>query len=185
MKARLIVGCACVVLISAGGSWAGDIAEASARVAPAAVTSAVSNGAVGNEGPIVPWIHPKISADLREKVQSAVRIAAARIEEVEACGDLFTDLGAQGGETLNATLYFPVSAPNRRDGICRQAAAYTKVGAKSTFICPEFSRLSDERAAMFIVHEALHHAGLSEKPLDRRGMTSLEINTMVGKKCRF
>ena len=47
------------------------------------------------------------------------------------------------------------------------------------------SRLSDERAAMLVVHEALHHAGLSEKPLNRRCMTSLEINTLVGKKCRF
>jgi len=185
MKTRLIVACVCVVLTSAGGSWAGNIVEASARVAPAAVTAVVAVGAVGNEGPIGPWIHPKFSTDAREKLQSAVRIAAERIEEVEECGDLFARLGADGKVTLNTTLYFPVSAHNRKDGICRKAVAYTKVGARSTFVCPEFSRLSDERAAMFVVHEALHHAGLSEKPLDRRGMTSLEINTMVGKKCRF
>jgi len=185
MKARLIVACVCVVSISAGGSWAGDIVEASARVAPAAVTAAVAVGAVGSEGPIGPWIHPKFSSEARRKLQIAVRIAADRIEEVDECGDLFARLGADGKETLKKTLYFPVSAQNRKDGICRQAAAYTKVGARSTFVCPEFSWLSDERAAMFVVHEALHHAGLSEKPLDRRGMTSLEINTMVGKKCRF
>ena len=106
-------------------------------------------------------------------------------EEVETCGDLFARLGADGKETLKRTLYFPVSAQNRKDGICRKAAAYTNVGAKSTFVCEEFSWLSDERAAMFVVHEALHHAGLTEKPLDRRAMTSLEINGMVGKKCRF
>jgi len=171
--------------MTAGGSWAGDIVEASARVVPAAATAAVAVGAVGNEAPVGPWMHPKFSADLRNKLQSAVRIAAERIEEVEECGDLFAKLGADGEEMLNTTLYFPVAAHNRKDGICRKAAAYTKVGAKSTFVCPEFSRLSDKRAAMFVVHEALHHAGLSEKPLDRRGMTSLEINTMVGKKCKF
>lgn len=185
MKTRVAVAVICVVMVVAGGLSAADNIEASAGVVPAAVTSVVAVGAVGNEAPIGPWMHPKFSADLRTKLQSAVRIAAERIEEVEACGDLFADLGADGEETLNKTLYFPVSAPNRKDGICRQAAAYTKVGAKSTFVCPEFSRLSDERAAMFVVHEALHHAGLSEKPLDRRGMTSLEINTMVGKKCQF
>lgn len=185
MKTRLVVACVCVMLISTGGSWAADNVETSARVVPAAVTAAVAVSAVGTEELTGPWIHPKFPANVREKLQSAVRIAADRIEEVEECGDLFSRLGADGVVTLNTTLYFPVSAHNRRDGICRQAAAYTKVGAKSTFVCPEFSRLSDERAAMFVVHEALHHAGLSEKPLDRRGMTSLEINTMVGKKCRF
>ena len=185
MKTRLAVAFVCVTLMSTGGSWAADNIEASARVAPSAVTAAVAVTAVATEETIRPWIHPKFPADVREKLQSAVRIAAERIEEVEECGDLFTRLGTDGVVTLNTTLYFPVAAHNRRDGICRQAAAYTKVGAKSTFVCPEFSRLSDERAAMFVVHEALHHAGLSEKPLDRSGMTSLEINTMVGKKCRF
>jgi len=142
------------------------------------VTTAVAVGAVGNEAPIGPWFHPKFYADLRNKLHSAVRIAVERIEEVEECGELFARLGADGEEMLNTTLCFPVAAHNRRYGICRRAAAYTNVGAKSTFVCEEFSWLSDERAAMVVVHEALHHAGLSEKPLDRRGMTSLEVNTM-------
>ena len=50
MKARLIVACVCVLLISAGGSSAGDVGEASGR----AVTVA---GAAWNEDPIKPWIH--------------------------------------------------------------------------------------------------------------------------------
>ena len=185
MNARLIVVCVCVILISASGSWAGDIVEASGSVASASVTVATAVGALGDEGPIGPWIHPKISSGTRDKLQTAGRIATERIEEVEACGDLFANLGADGEETLKRTLYFPVSAQNGKDGICRKAAAYTNVGGRSTFVCEEFSWLTDERAAMFVVHEALHNAGLSEKPLDRRGMTSLEINTMVGRKCRF
>ena len=90
-----------------------------------------------------------------------------------------------GSVDWKATLYIPVASYNRKDGICRRAAAYTKVGARSTFICPEFSRISDERAAMFVIHEALHHAGLTENPQDRRGMTSLAINSMVGRSCGF
>ena len=185
MKASWAVICAWAVLTSAGGSWAGDRVETSSRVTEANETTATAVGTLRNEAPVGPWFHPKFSPEVKTKLQSAVRIAAKRIEDVEECGDLFANLGADGEEMLNTTLYFPVAANNRRDGICRQAAAYTKVGAKSTFICPEFSRLSDKRAAMFLVHEALHHAGLSEKPLDRRGMTSLEINTMVGRKCKF
>jgi len=185
MKARLVVACVCVMLISAGGLWAGDIVEASGQVVPASVTSAVAASAVGGVEPISPWIHPKFSSETRMKLQTAVRIAVDRIEEVEECAELFARLGADGKETLEKTLYFPVSAQNRKDGICRKAAAYTNVGAKSTFVCEEFSWLSDERAAMFVVHEALHHAGLSEKPLDRRAMTSLEINTLVGTRCKF
>lgn len=185
MNARLVVVVVCVILISTSGSWAGDIVEASARVSPAVVTAAVAIPSGGIETPVSPFIHPKFSSGARQKLQTAVRIAADRIEEVEECGELFARFGADGKETLARTLYFPVSAQNRKDGLCRKSAAYTNVGGRSTFVCEEFSRLSDERAAMFLVHEALHNAGLSEKPLDRRGMTSLEINTMVGKTCKF
>lgn len=123
MKTRLIVACVCVVLISAGGSWAGDIVKASGSAASASVTTAVAVGAVGNEAPIGPWFHPKFSADLRNKLQSAVRIAAERIKEIEECGEMFARLGADGEVMLNTTLYFPVAANNRKDGICRRAAA--------------------------------------------------------------
>ncbi len=184
MKANLIGGFVCVVLLTAGGSRAADKLEAPDSMAAAVMTTAAVF-TVGSEKTISPYINPKIPDLVREKLQSAVQIAAARIEELEECGDLFANLGADGLEMLNTTLYFPARALNRRDGMCRRAATYTTVGGKSTFVCPEFSGLSDERAAMYVVHEALHHAGLSEKPLDRRAKTSLQINTMVATKCRF
>lgn len=68
MNARLIVVCVCVILISASGSWAGDIVEASGSVASASVTVATAVGALGDEGPIGPWIHPKISSGTRDKL---------------------------------------------------------------------------------------------------------------------
>jgi len=185
MRARLTVVLIGSILVVAAQSRAGDSSEVSAGFAPASVGVTAVIGGADREAPVEPWIHSNMPADVREKLQAAVRIAADRIEEVEECGELFSRLNADGKEMLKATLYIPVSSYNRKDGICRRAAAYTKVGARSTFICPEFSRLSDERAAMFVVHEALHHAGLTEKPQYRRGMTSLAINSMVGRSCGF
>jgi hypothetical protein len=185
MRARLTVVLIGSMLVAAAQSWAGDSSEVSGGFVPASVEVAAVTGSVDREAPVEPWIHSNMPADVREKLQAAVRIAAVRIEEVEECGELFFRLDADGREMLKATLYIPVASYNRKDGICRRAAAYTKVGARSTFICPEFSRLSDERAAMFVVHEALHHAGLTEKPQYRRGMTSLAINSMVGRSCGF
>ncbi len=185
MRARLTVVLIGSMLVAAAQSWAGDSSEVSSGFALASVEATVVTGSVDRKAPVEPWIHSKMSADVREKLQAAVRIAAVRIEEVEECGELFSRLDADGKEMLKTTLYIPVASYNRKDGICRRAAAYTKVGARSTFICPEFSRLSDERAAMFVVHEALHHAGLTERPQYRRGMTSLAINSMVGRSCGF
>jgi hypothetical protein len=181
-SAVILIG---LMLVAVAGSWAGDTSEASGGFQPASFAATTATTYVDWEAPVEPWIHSKMSVDEREKLQAAVRIAANRIAEVEECSELFTRLDADGKEMLKATLYIPVSSYNRKDGICRRAAAYTKVGARSTFVCPEFSRLSDERAAMFVIHEALHHAGLTEKPQDRRGMTSLAINSMVGRSCGF
>jgi len=36
---------------------------------------------------------------------------------------------------------------------------------------------------MVIIHEALHHAGLTEYPQDPNGMTSNQINGMVAEQC--
>lgn len=185
MRARLVSVLFVSMLVLAAGSWAqedsgtaGDLLLASIEADGAAVS-------LNRELPIEPWIHPKMSPQVTQKLRAAVRIAVERIEEVEECGELFFRLGADGEEMLRTTLYFPVSSHNRKNGTCRKAIAYTDVGSRSTFVCPEFSRLSDERAALIIVHEALHYAGLPEKPQDRRAKTSLAINSMVGRSCRF
>jgi hypothetical protein len=67
-------------------------------------------GGADREAPVEPWIHSKMSADVREKLQAAVRIAADRLEEVEECGELCARRGADGQEMLTATLYRPVAS---------------------------------------------------------------------------
>jgi hypothetical protein len=36
---------------------------------------------------------------------------------------------------------------------------------------------------MTLIHEALHHAGLTEKPMDPGGMSAREIDGMVNRAC--
>ena len=134
---------------------------------------------------IEPWIQARMPPKVEEKLRAALDLAGRRIREVPECGELFTELGADGIEMLRTTFYFPVLS--YKDGMtsCRKAAAFGYVGEAPTYLCSGFSRLSDERAAMVVVHEALHHAGLTEKPRDTNAMTSRAINVMVKKSCGF
>ena len=38
-------------------------------------------------------------------------------------------------------------------------------------------------AAMLLLHEALHYAGLPERPVHRGAMSSKEISTLVRNRC--
>lgn len=195
MKARLIVGCVCVVLISAGGSWAGDIVEASGTGAPAAVEAVAVTVAAGDQEPIKPWIHRSMPNRVSARLEAGFELAVDRVREVETCSELFSRLGADGLETLASGLYFPVDSYWREIEVCgRNVAAnsrgaenlaYTTVGGAPTFICRHFARVSTETAAIAVIHEALHHAGLTERPLDRMAMSSIEITEMVTSACGF
>ena len=108
-----------------------------------------------------------------------------KVAEVPECRGLFEALGADAIETLRTGLYFPIASHRKEKAVCSRAVAYTNVGAAPTFLCRDFSRLSDDRAAMYVIHEALHHAGLTEKPHDQGAMTSRAINTMVTNACQL
>jgi hypothetical protein len=96
---------------------------------------------------------------------------------------------------LSSGLYFPVDSYQREVEVCgRNAAvnsggaknlAYTNVGGAPTWVCRHFGRVSTETAAVAVIHEALHHAGLTEWPHDRLAMTSPEITEMVESACGF
>jgi hypothetical protein len=44
-------------------------------------------------------------------------------------------------------------------------------------------RLPRERLATILIHEALHHAGMSEAPFDPQAPTAREITRMVKRSC--
>ena len=63
------------------------------------------------------------------------------------------------------------------------AAAFTLVGSPRTVVCPGFDRLAIEEAAVIVLHEALHSAGLGERPLDPDAPNGGEINRLIRVAC--
>jgi hypothetical protein len=147
----------------------------------AATTTAVAAAVTADPSP---WIHAQTRPGLRAKIEAAFAVAVARVRDDPECRALFTRLGSDGVEMLQTTLYFEM--PNSFDGvaICKRGDAATMVGSASTFVCRGFQRLGNERAVVVLIHEALHHAGLPEYPLDPEAMTSARITWMVEKSCR-
>jgi hypothetical protein len=62
-------------------------------------------------------------------------------------------------------------------------AAYTTVGSHQIVLCPGLGGIPVPGAALILIHEALHCAGMTEKPSDPNGLTAREINLMVKVSC--
>jgi hypothetical protein len=187
MAARLVLLCAAFLVTMIPSSWASDSTEPGAAnaVVATATTTAVRAVSVdgGTQAICKPTISSKVSAKNRRKFLDAFGVAVERVHEVPECRQLFTDLGADGMSTLDMIVVLPIGRAQAQGGVCRGTSAYTLVGGGPIWVCRDFSRLSDTQAAMVIIHEALHHAGLSEYPQDPDAMTSTLINQMVMKKC--
>jgi hypothetical protein len=194
MGARLI-SIVFVIVCLVSPLWATDNDHELVTFASAPVGSAAVPAETASDSPIEPWIHPHMPDRLRQKIETGFDIAMRRVQEIEACSDLFTQIGADGIEVLKTGLYFPVKDRRQKIQLCGRAPsirfesganlAFTFIGGASTFICPSFSRVSDEFAAIAVIHEALHHAGLPESPVDPAAMTATEITRMVEKACDF
>jgi len=128
-------------------------------------------------------MEPGLSLDSRLKVTQAFGLAVSRVEKNATCRALFTRLGASGADRLVAAIYqqAPPEVVARR---CRGgAAAAINPGSTLTWICPQFAGLAVQRAAMTLIHEALHSAGLPERPLVAGALSSAEINNLVCADC--
>lgn len=184
MAARVVVLCVAVAFTF---SLEGTDPVESEPVEVVAIANASPVSATVAPGPVEPWIHAAMKPRVRERLESGFTIALQRLRDIPSCRQLFSDLGADGAEMLRTTLYFPMPSIREEIKICRDggADAATIVGAASTFVCRNFERIPDERAAIVVIHEALHHAGLSESPPDRHAPTSREINGMVADRCEL
>jgi len=189
MVARLLVACIGALALALPFAGASDVVDSAAGMAEldAAMVGAITPGSAvaGGEArsPVVPRMSPEMSQKNREQVIDAFQVALERVREVPECRELFTDLGADATVTLGKVFFFPIGRNAARGNVCRDAIAYTLVDGGPTWLCREFWRLTDERAALVIIHEALHHAGLGEWPHDPDGMRSTAINNMVAKRC--
>jgi hypothetical protein len=181
---EFLSACVCAVVFQALGAVAADSGEAFESAARDHSAPRTATVLTSPTEAAAPWMHPSMPALVRDKLETAFEIAIARVTAIPECADLFSQLGADATETLKAGLYFPAS-PARETSVCRRSMAQTYVGGAPTWICRCVTSYSDEHVALVVIHEALHHAGLTEKPHDRKAMSSGAINKMVGTKCRF
>jgi hypothetical protein len=184
MAARLVVLWVVAVVLTVSSSWASDAIDAVSS--PSGVGHATPHEVVVSSNPFVqfePRIDANMSENNRERLVSSFQIAVERVREVPECRELFSELGADGIDTIAKVYFTPIGIHGARANVCNGSVAYTFVGGGPTWLCRKFSQLSDKQAAMIIIHEALHHVGLTERPRDPDGMTSAGINRMVSKGC--
>jgi hypothetical protein len=192
MGTRLIAVLCVVSSGAANGTWATE--EGGAPPTGETTVSLVATAA-RSEAAAAPWVHPSTPGDVRLRLEAGYALAVARLHESSPCRELFARLGADPFETLATGLYFPVDSYRRDVQACgrnlaassrgAENLAYTKVGGAPTYLCRSFARISTEKAAVAVIHEALHHAGLTEWPHDRLAMSSTEITEMVEAACGF
>jgi hypothetical protein len=176
-------------------AWDVGGGDSGARPTSVAAVAVVAPTSFDLEVPIEPWIHHKMAPDVRTKLETGFELAINRVREVETCRELFTRLGEDPIQILETGLYFQVDSYYREIRLCGRDVAsnakqahtlsYTKVGGAPTWICRNFASVSDEMASITVIHEALHHAGLTESPVDKTALSSVEITEMVMSACGF
>jgi hypothetical protein len=182
---QLVITMAAATLISAiqvCGDEPEDAAIAGKRLAPDAATRVTYADVVSPPAEPEPWIHPSMPEAIRGKIERAFEIAGQRLRQRPECAELFSPFGVDGAELLARSLYLP-AGPQRQTTRCRHAFAVTEIGGPTTWVCRKVTAHSDERVAVALIHEALHHAGLCEYPHDRTAMKSGEINNLVMESC--
>lgn len=120
-----------------------------------------------------------VSLNLRR----AYPVALARLVREPACRALFDGLATDGSDALRRTLYYPPEALGVERVCLCGSNAFTAVGRVQTGLCPRFASLPVERAALVLIHEALHLAGLDESPQTPGGISSTEINDRIADNC--
>lgn len=138
-------------------------------------------------GRISPRILGSCDARTRVRLTAALRLAAQRVRDVPTCAALFEHLGADGIECLRVTLYQSVARGGGEEVCARGwgSVAFTRVKSPVTTLCPGFDQLTIEQAAVAVLHEALHFAGLPESPQTPGAMTPREIDRMIRSRCRL
>lgn len=153
--------------------------------ATAAGSGGAASFAVGGESVApAPRINRKMSSRLSSTLESAFSLAVERVQNKPQCRAIFADLGADGVTVLSSTLYYQASLKMEKQ-VCPRAFGYTLVGGAPTWVCQQFAQLNDRRAARVLLHEALHHGGLDERPHDPDGPTPADIDELVSDACDF
>lgn len=140
----------------------------------------------GNRGVMVaqPRVRGNLLAPVRRQLALAFQLALRDIQTNPACSALFAEFGADGLELL-ARVEFDAATLELTGGTCDRGgvAAFTNVKSRRIRLCPGFAVLSVPAATVILIHETLHTAGMSERPIDPNGLAPQEINRLVATSC--
>ncbi len=132
-----------------------------------------------------PTRHASLSITVTEVLTDGHALALERVRSLPACMRLFEPFAVSGNERLTSTFYSP-PRPFQEDNSCDKGAlAYTHVGSPVTYLCGSFGTLQPEQAAVVLIHEALHFAGMKEAPSSPNALASQEISKQVLRACGF
>lgn len=132
-----------------------------------------------------PKILSGFTSSERLSLTLAFGVATTKIRRQPSCNALFEELDLGGLEALNRTYYEPAATPSDLALCARGAVALSGLGGRRTRLCGSFNTHSRRDQAAHLIHEALHIAGLSEKPIDPDGLTAHEITVLVKSACRL
>jgi hypothetical protein len=155
-------------------------------LAPGLVLCVLASGgeaALGDSGTPLVWVQGG-GALLAAAVRDGRAVALDRLQERAECRDLFADHGADGVRLLRDASYRKADS-EEAGGLCgKGAAAFTRMRSGRTALCADsFQKLGRYRAAVVLLHEALHTAGLGEAPHPPGAQTAREIDRMVRRSC--
>lgn len=126
-----------------------------------------------------------LSKSLEQKIDRLRPLVRDRLESLPSCRGLFTALGHDPEETLGSQYLLSATLLQEREHCRGENAAFTRPGSPVIHFCRTFVRLPEEQAAVILIHEALHTAGLPEWPANPYAMASAEINDLVASSCRL
>jgi len=172
-------------VLAAASVMSGQAARAGSAAGPASTSVAVARVAgVARDGAAIrPAVLDNLADAVRRQLFLAFSVAQRRLHDSATCRELFTGLGADGLATL-ARARYGAGAFDVVHGRCPGgAAAVTAVRSAEVRLCPGFAVLKTTDAAVILLHEALHSAGLGEKPPDPAALTAPEINRLVRTSC--
>ncbi|MDD5564350.1 MAG: hypothetical protein PHQ91_11605 [Thermoanaerobaculaceae bacterium] len=186
----LLLAAALSLLVASAAAQTGPIDARQAKTIPASDFA----GGAGAEAAVNPLLAPlrrpawsphiddSVSPALRFRLVDAYQLALGAVRTRPTCGALFRRLGAVGEESLAHTVY----RGGGEVGAClRPVPAFTCVGCPQTVLCPTFLRLGTSAGATILIHEALHFAGLKERPTHPGEMSAAEITAMVKTSCHL
>jgi hypothetical protein len=130
-------------------------------------------------------VNGNLAGPVRKQLTLAFRFAQERIRTLPTCSALFSRFGENGIELLAKLRFDEVSFDKGGDSCGPGVPAHTKLGSALIRLCPSFGVLQLPEAAVTVIHEALHSAGMTEKPADPRGLTPKELNRLVRASCSF